>query len=310
MSAFDHYRAKFQQTQEGTKVAEQENMKRNVSRDFERRAAFRLATQVAPDGTESQVRLQTTRKKGFKSEYLVHPEDVLTPGNLVKNLSGESWIVEEVVDIGEVMLKAKLYQTNYIIEWMLSPGVKISTPGRVMAKTQVEGISEEKYVYLPSTMKILLLPLDENTKHIKRQKRLMIDGVPYEVVKDEKFDYIGCLTLTLEETQRGQWDSETVCDFNEPVPVPPPPQPTTYITGATKIPRDFSEKYYLFVGTAQVITGMVWTIDNPLFKLSVKNGVATVTAPHDPKHINQKVVINCQYFGVNRQITAYCTSLI
>lgn len=310
MSAFEHYRTKFQQTQEGTKEAEQANIKRNISKDFTRRAAFRVGIQVAPDGTESEVRLQTTRKRGYKSEYLVHPDDILTPGNLVKNISGKDWIVEEVVDIGEVMLKATLYQTNFLLKWMLKPGELVETPIRVMAKTQLDALDQERYLYLPSNMKVLLLPLDNNTKAIKREKRLMVAGSPYEVVKDELFDYEGCLTLTVEETQFGQWDSEDVCDFNEPVEPTPPPQPTTYITGPTKIPRDFSENYYLFVGEAQVISGMVWTIDNPNFTLTVKHGVAKVTAPSDTKLIGSQVVINCQYFGVDRQITATCTSLI
>jgi hypothetical protein len=310
MSAFDHYRTKFQQTKEGTKEAEQENLKRAISQDFTRKATFRLGIQVSPTGEESQIRLQTTRKRGFKSEFLVHPEDILTPGNLVKDLSGKEWIVEEVVDIGEVMLKATLYQSNFTLKWMLKPGEEIETPIRVMAKTQLDALDQEKYLYLPSDMKILLLPLDEKTKSIKRQKRLMIDGLPYKVVKDEKFDYEGCLTLTVEETQKGEWDSEEVCDYHKPVEPTPPPQPTTYITGPTTILRNFSEKYYLFVGTTQVITGAIWTINNPLFSLSVKDGVATVEAPKDTKHIGEEVIINCQYFGVDRQIVATCKSLI
>jgi len=310
VDALDYYRQKYEATKEGSKEAAIAQMRRKTSSDFERLASFHLVTTVDSKLLESQIRLQTTKKKGNISVFLIHPEDEVEEGTLFLDLVDASWLVTNVIDLGGVMKEVQAYKVNYTLKWMRSPGEVVETMSRVLNGFAQYGLDINKYLTIPDNQRIILLSLDEKTKTIKRDKRLMIDGIPYIVRKINKFSFEGCLELTLEETLLGEWDSAEICDFNEPIPVPPAPVPTTYMSGEKTIIRGMSESYSLFVGTTRVVSGIVWSINNPDFQIEVQNGIAIVKAPSKISLVGSTVTITSQYFGVSRTLQAKCVSLV
>jgi hypothetical protein len=290
MSIIEGYKSRLQALK-GNKNSELEQIKREIRQTYTLPSSREDVFVKDVDGVERPIRLQTTKKRGMISEFNLHPDDEVLPGEVLVGLLDSEWIVTEVRNVGDAFSRLIAHKVVDTVGWMKSPGMKVFTPLALYRQsvTSLPDYEIASFFKLGTDIRHIIMPRDKNTEFLKRQKRLMIDGIPYKITGIERLAFPRCLILTLEETTLGEWDSETICDEFEPVPtVDPMIGPKLH--GPDLIPQGTSASYTLRNNTMPLAS--TWTLSNPLFTMIAgPEHSRIVTAPSGSKNVGQKTLL-------------------
>jgi hypothetical protein len=290
MSIIEGYKSRLQALK-GNKNSELEQIKREIRQTYTLPSSREDVFAKDVDGVERPIRIQTTKKRGMISEFNLHPDDKVFPGEVLVGLLDSEWIVTEVRNVGEAFDRLIAHKVVDAVGWMKSPGVKVFT-SLALYRQNVASLPDYEstsFFKLGTDTRHVIMPRDKNTEFLKRQKRLMIDKIPYQITGIERLAFPRCLILTLEETTLGQWDSETVCDEFEPVPenvVMVGPK----LYGDVLIPQGTSSSYVLRNDATPLEA--TWTLTNSLFTIVPGSDYSQIVkAPTGSKNVGQKTVL-------------------
>jgi hypothetical protein len=304
MDALELFRARMTATKEGTREGAIENSKRVIAEDFERNPSVEsvLGTDIKKEPVA--FRLVSSRKRGSVEQFTLHPYDSADCGT-VFHYDAHDYIITERFNVGNITTRLRSHKVNFELKWRKLNGDVVTTKAASLQPLGKNGEEHNPYLVLPSTSRAIVLPRDTDVEQIKREKRLMVDRQPYQVVKVDNLEYENCVVVTLDEIIKTDYDSEDVCDFFLPTP-----GPVDYrrIDGKPEIYRGQSQEFRLKIGESTVLTDVDWSIDDPDFVLSVSNGVATVLAPE--KKIGKTAVLTVNNLGMINTLVVSCRSLV
>ena len=139
----------------------------------------------------------------FKEErYLIAGKEVdIKRGYIVNYLDEDYIIITDVDKDNEVYNTCKMLRTNYILKWMDLDGTPQQCPCIVQNQTlYTTGITPVKYEDEGNAKESIMLPSNENTLNVKRDKRLIINGNFWRITNINK-DTEGIINLICSESK-------------------------------------------------------------------------------------------------------------
>lgn len=207
-----------------------------------------------------------TYKKKIKSRH----EDKFNLGDYIE-WNGQMWIVTLIDSDEKTWNRGYMYQCTILLRWQNASGNIVERWGYSEDFTKYStGITGNDKISVGDYQYGLTLPVDDETKIMKRDKRfpIDIDGVePPDIYKltnrkvlltdDRSFGRGGILVWTLSFTEfnvdtdkKIKLDNGSevwICDYKEPAPLPPNPDETTdlsaVIGGKNKMKCGFDRDY-------------------------------------------------------------------
>lgn len=207
-----------------------------------------------------------TYKKKIKSRH----EDKFNLGDYIE-WNGQMWIVTLIDSDEKTWNRGYMYQCTILLRWQNASGNIVERWGYSEDFTKYSaGITGNDKITVGDYQYGLTLPVDDETKIMKRDKRfpIDIDGVePPDVYKltnrkvlltdDRAFGRGGILIWTLSFAEFNAATDKKVmledgsevwiCDYKPPTPLPPEPDETTdlsaVISGKTNLINGFSRTY-------------------------------------------------------------------
>lgn len=207
-----------------------------------------------------------TYKKKIKSRH----EDKFNLGDYIE-WNGQMWIVTLIDSDEKTWNRGYMYQCTILLRWQNASGNIVERWGYSEDFTKYStGITGNDKISVGDYQYGLTLPVDDETKIMKRDKRfpIDIDGVePPDIYKltnrkvlltdDRSFGRGGILVWTLSFTEfnvdtdkKIKLDNGSevwICDYKEPAPLPPDPDETTdlsaVISGKSNLINGFSRTY-------------------------------------------------------------------
>lgn len=169
------------------------------------------------------------------------PDEYFDAGNLVK-FADAMWLIVSCDWDKEVYTYGKMQQCNYLLKWQNSDAETIDCWSVVLSASKYN--NGEKYnniIVVGSNQLMVYLPLNEETKKLSANKRLLIDfntvnpkcydvtrvdtvTMSYDGVAEPVYDGKGCVLLVLTETEINP-DVDRIdlmlCDYIDPSEVQP-----------------------------------------------------------------------------------------
>lgn len=269
----------------------QERMTDDMRRDWENNPSYRQICVTAPDGITRSVKIQTTKKTVGIDRVLVHPDYELHSGDIIHSLQDFSWLVIETKWIGHVFKQANIVRINRVIKWMVGDEV-YEQAVRVKAFSRVDGVDEYYFFTMPENTLNIFLPLSEKTATLVRDKRIMIDKIPYKVTKSDNITYTGTTVLFVTEEIRKATDTDEIADFIE---TESPSIPTEIdISGPSSIIYGFAASYSLLENGVEVEP--VWSVESAKwFKCNVVGNQAEIFVVGKTENIGKSIVLTATY---------------
>jgi hypothetical protein len=202
MGYLDNYREKL-----GSKKSRLELEINRYSKDFKNLDSYKSTIFLLPDGTQDTYEFHVLDK----TKIALNPKKKIVPGSTFE-MRDLFWIVYDTKPVDDIVTVGKYEEVNAKIDWILNGQIQ-STPAFVTDNIN-QGIDETKFLSLGDGRIILLVPKNEQTAQLKRNKRLMIDGNPYKIEKIQTYEYNGCYRIRLMEDVILKGDSETICDYD------------------------------------------------------------------------------------------------
>lgn len=228
-----------------------------------------------------------TYKKKIKSRH----EDKFNLGDYIE-WNGQMWIITLIDSDEKTWNRGCMYQCSILLRWQNASGNIVERWGYSEDFTKYStGITGNDKISVGDYQYGLTLPVDDETKIMKRDKRfpIDIDGVePPDIYKltnrkvlltdDRSFGRGGILVWTLSFTEfNADTDKKIkldngsevwICDYKEPAPLPPDPDETTdlsaVIRGANKLKcgfdRDYTVEFKNSAGNIQTEVDFTWKI--------------------------------------------------
>lgn len=207
-----------------------------------------------------------TYKKKIKSKH----EDKFNLGDYIE-WNGQMWIVALIDSDEKTWNRGYMYQCAILLRWQNKKGTIIERWGYSEDFTKYStGVTGNDTITVGDYQYGITLPVDEETKIVKRDRRfpIDIDGVePPDVYKltnrkvlltdDRSFNRGGVLTWTLsfsefntktdKKVKLDNGSEVWICDYKPPRPLPPKPDETldlsANIIGNNKLKNGFSRDY-------------------------------------------------------------------
>lgn len=228
-----------------------------------------------------------TYKKKIKSRH----EDKINLGDYIE-WNGQMWIITLIDSDEKTWNRGYMYQCTILLRWQNASGNIIERWGYSEDFTKYSaGITGNDKISVGDYQYGLTLPVDDETKIIKRDKRfpIDIDGVePPDIYKltnrkvlltdDRAFGRGGIIVWTL---SFAEFNSDTdkkimldngsevwICDYKPPCPLPPKPDEITdlsaVISGNNKLKCGFERDY-----TVTFLDGKGKEIDDVIFSWNI-----------------------------------------
>ena len=245
-----------------------------------------------------------TYKKKIKSCH----EDKFNLGDYIQ-WNGQMWIVTLIDSDEKTWNRGYMYQCTILLRWQNARGDIIERWGYSEDFTKYSaGITGNDKISVGDYQYGLTLPVDEETKIMKRDKRfpIDIDGVePPDVYKltnrkvlltdDRAFGRGGILIWTLsfaefnattdKKVMLGDGSEVWICDYKDSTPLPPEPDETTdlsaVISGSDKLKcgfdRDYTVEFKNIDGEIQRDVEFSWNVISDFFvQQTIKDNMITV----------------------------------
>lgn len=258
----------FLQSQHIGKSFQPEKIKRDLIARFNSSPSYAKVTATNADYSTEEVEIQTTATKDSKEQLiLTHPNQPLTSGMVLNQLRKSDWLVIDVKEVGEINQEAKIMRMNVEIKWMNGTVVE---QAKISAYSRGGDAKFEKFFSTPNGSAIAFLPNNVKNVTIGLNKRFMINGFPYQVIKIDNFSYDNVLVLTLTESALRAEDVNGVCDF---VTVITPPVGTFDLIGKDQIRMGTSAFYEVF-DPNNLIPNITWN-----FSIDVSSFLTVVSTP-------------------------------
>lgn len=292
MDYFDRYAERMRVRGPLTATSEEDRMIASMRQDWESNPSFRLVCVKFPNGTTKQIRIQTSRKTVGMDKIYVHPDDALESGCIILSLQDYAWLVLDVRYIGHVFQQANIVRINRTLKWIDNNAI-LETMVRVKGYSRVDGVDEYYYFTIPENTINIFLPKTEQTVTINRDRRFIIDGLPYKVSKVDNFTHTGVTILFAMEDLGHENDTDEIADYVEITPETP--VDTYVIEGLDILPYGGVGEYTLTVNNTTVTP--IWSmLDSPAYAYLVVDGsIATITIESSLKHIGKVVVLQAVY---------------
>lgn len=240
-----------------------------------------------------------TYKKKIKSRH----EDKFNLGDYIE-WNGQMWIVTLIDSDEKTWNRGYMYQCSILLRWQNASGNIVERWGYSEDFTKYStGITGNDKISIGDYQYGLTLPVDDETKIMKRDKRfpIDIDGVePPDIYKltnrkvlltdDRSFGRGGILVWTLSFTEfNADTDKKIklnngsevwICDYKPPRPLPPKPDETTDLSAVIKGKRNlvngFSRTYSVEFkdsnGDIEQDVDFVWNIESDFEVQQIANG--------------------------------------
>lgn len=294
MDYFDKYAERLRVQGTLTAKSEEERMVEGMRRDWESNPSFRRVCILEPNGTKKHVRLQTAKKTVGIDKIYIHPDDRIVSGSIILELQEFSWLVMDVRFIGHVFQQANIVRVNRVLKYMDGNTIK-TVQARVKGFSRVDGVDEYYFFTMPENTINVFVPYNEETAKFSRDRRIMIDKIPYKLSRVDNFTHTGVIIWFLIEDIRNPQDTDEIADYVEPVEEP---AVETTILGPEVIPFGFSGKFTLSDG--ENILSPIWELATPStwVTLGVANDVCTVKISSDTAHIGKSIVLQAEIDSV------------
>ena len=290
MDYFDKYAERLRVQGTLTAKSEEDRMVEGMRRDWESNPSFRRVCVLQPDGTKKHIRLQTAKKTVGIDKIYIHPDDRVVSGSIILSLQEFAWLVMDVRFIGHVFQQANIVRINRVLKYMDGDVVK-TIQARVKGFSRVDGIDEYYYFTMPENTINVFVPYNEETAKFTRDKRIMIDKIPYKLSRVDNFTHTGVTIWFLVEDIRNPQDTDEIADYIEPAE---PPIVETMILGPEVIPYGFSGNFTLTDGIN--ILSPVWGLETTAnwVTLTVLNDVCTAQISRDSAHIGKTIILQAE----------------
>lgn len=294
MDYFDKYAERLRVQGTSTAKSEEDRMVEGMRRDWESNPSFRRVCVLQPDGTKKHIRLQTAKKTVGIDKIYIHPDDRVVSGSIILSLQEFAWLVMDVRFIGHVFQQANIVRINRVLKYMDGDVVK-TVQARVKGFSRVDGIDEYYYFTMPENTINVFVPYNEETAKFSRDKRIMIDKIPYKISRVDNFTHVGVTIWFLIEDIRNLNDTDEVADYIESVETP---ITEISILGPEVIPFGLSGSFTL-VDEGYVLSP-VWSLETNVawVELKVSNDICTIQIKRDSSHIGKALVLQAEVNGI------------
>ncbi len=220
-------------------------LNRHVNRQFTDSIDYH---KVLKNGSEFDLIIQRYAEQKNKKKIKSRPGQYVKMGDLIE-WQGHKWIVISIDPDDKTYLSADMILCNFVLNWQNSDGKIITIDCYAENQTKYSsGIEGNKTLQMGDLQYGLTLPLNDDTKILKRDKRFVVDLIDIETPDVYKltnreviinnysyFDRGGTISLTLsydafskdkDKLVNGESDKKVwICDYIEPTTPPLPTDP-------------------------------------------------------------------------------------
>lgn len=149
---------------------------------------------------------------GTTKSFQTQITDLIINGTCIHDVSDDTyWICkEDTFNVDDIHCQGTFTQCNYLLSWQDDFGVVYKYWCKTIdASSYSSGVSGNANLQIGSDQLMIIIPFDENTKKLKRDKRFMImaDGcepICYKLTRPDTTTYmknnVGCMCLILSES--------------------------------------------------------------------------------------------------------------
>jgi hypothetical protein len=307
MDYFDKYSERLRV--QGTTAADnaEQRMIADMRKFWENNPSFRRVCVIEPNGTQKYLRIQTAKKTVGVDKIYIHPDDRIVSGTIILNLQEYSWLVLDVRYTGHIFQQANIVRINRILKYM-DDGIVKTVYTRVKGFSRVDGIDEYYYFTLPENTINIFIPTNNETKKLKRDKRLMIDGLPYRISRIDNFTHDGVTILFAVEDIRNPNDTDEIADYQESVI---PITTEIQIQGPTEIPFGLDGIYKLVNEEQQILSPEWFLLDEVAWAtLTIQDNKAHIKIKQDTGLIGKTIILKASWNGEDLLFPILIKSLV
>lgn len=220
-------------------------LNRHVNRQFADSIDYH---KVLRNGSEFDLIIQRYAEQKNKKKIKSRPGQYVNMGDLIE-WQGHKWIVISIDPDDKTYLSAIMVLCNIVLNWQNTSGEIITVDCYAENQTKYSsGIDGNKVLQMGDFQYGITLPLNDDTKILKRDKRFVVDLMDIETPDVYKltnreviinnysyFDRGGTISLTLsydafsKENDKlvadGTGNKVWICDYKEPTTLPSPTDP-------------------------------------------------------------------------------------
>lgn len=245
--------AAFIQTQKVGSSYNSDKVRKDIITRFKASPSYAKVTVTNTDGSIVEREIQTTATKDGKEQLILsHPDQPLQSGMILHSLRGSDWLIIDIKEVGEVNQEAKIVRMNVAIKWM--NGYTVET-AKISVTAKGGDAKWDKFFSTPNGSALAFLPVNLINSSLSLNKRFLINGFPYQIIKIDNFSYDNVFVLTLAESTTQPNDTNEVCDFVTTTPV----TPTAFVLTGKDFAKANLATSYEVLNPTLVIDNIVWS---------------------------------------------------
>lgn len=230
------------------------NVKRQIESDFDRYSEI-----VFLNGIEQEMIIMDDSLKEGTKKAISRPSESFNCGDILE-LNNKNWIVIALDPNESIYTKGIITQCVGILKWQNQNGLLIEIPFTFKSDPATNfGITDGRILSFGNERRNLIIPLNEESKHIAKDKRFIFDGRAWKVTAIDRISVSGLLILTLDENEIDKAKDNLelgIADYFSPVVPTPEPVEVGYsivIVGSDYIKKGMSQTYIASVFADGVI---------------------------------------------------------
>lgn len=251
------------------------------------------------------------------------PDEYFDAGNLVK-FTNSMWLIVSCDWDKEVYTYGKMQQCNYLLKWQNSDAQTIECWSVILSASKYN--NGEKYnniIVVGSNQLMAYLPLNEETKKLAANKRLLIDfntvnpkcydvtrvdtvTMSYDGVAEPVYDGKGCVLLVLTETEINP-DVDRIdlmlCNYIDPNSIPHPSPINITYSGSPEI-RIGGRKTFTAETKNQILFSLIYSeiLDDKL-TITQTDNKCVVKCVNDPALVGAVFKVVVESGGLRSELT-------
>lgn len=284
MGYLDDYRSLINGLKAG-KADKNERIKEGIRTNFlSGNPSYALVQSINKDGVVEDKEVLTTASSKTLNDaqgelILSHPDQPLESGMILRGLRGKDYLVLRVRQVGEINQEAFIMKINLDIKWMGTNEI-LESPICVLSKTG--SFEKNLFINVPDGLSVGFLQKNNVTKTLIRNKRFMIDDIPYKIIRKIGYEYENVIMLLLAEDQLTGQDVNGICDYVEIVTPAVLPRE---IVGPITLIRGKSQAYKYLVNGVETQPDE-WIIE-PSVEFATVDNTGFVTTINNLKYIGK-----------------------